>query len=307
MKVLVAEDDSTTRLLLVKTVQRWGHEVVGAADGEAAWELIKEGGFRLLITDWEMPRLDGLDLCKRIRGRGAREYTYVLVLTSHKESDHIVRGLEAGADDFVSKPFNPAELKARLGVGLRMIALQDGLESKFHELERANAQLAQIAATDPLTGLGNRRSFEEEIRLCHARSAVDAEPYGVAMIDIDQFKKFNDRYGHLVGDRVLQAVAREISAAAAPGVRVFRYGGEEIVVLSPASSAEQLGALAEGMRSRVAGIRLAQEGEAVSVTASFGVAIYERSRDRAFESVVSRADEALYASKAAGRNRVTAA
>ena len=160
--ILVAEDDRATRLLLSRALAGWGYDVFAASDGEEAWEMLSRERMRMLVSDWEMPRLEGPALCRRIR-EGSMPYVYALLLTTHKEPARLVEGLDAGADDFIAKPFNPAELRARLGVGRRILGLQDDLAAKFEELQRANAQLARIAGTDPLMNIGNRRSFEESI------------------------------------------------------------------------------------------------------------------------------------------------
>src|SRR5215472_3360870 len=191
MKIIVAEDDRATRLLLARTLEGWGYEVVATTDGEEAWEAIRLERARVLISDWEMPRLSGPQLCRRLREQ-SNSYVYTLLLTSHRESARIVEGLDAGADDFISKPFEPAELRARLGVGRRILRLEDDVARKFAELERANQQLARIAAIDPLMNIGNRRSFEEAVARVSIRAVVEQSSYGIVMIDVDHFKKFND-------------------------------------------------------------------------------------------------------------------
>jgi len=304
MKILVAEDDRATRLILSRALGSWGYDVIAVSDGEEAWQVLSREKMRLLVSDWEMPRLEGPDLCRRIR-QASMAYVYALLLTTHKDSDRIVEGLDAGADDFITKPFNPAELRARLGVGRRILDLQDELALKVDELERANGQLAKIAATDPLMNIGNRRSFELAIGRVSQKAAREESRYGVLMIDIDHFKQVNDRYGHAMGDRVLSAVAAALANAKGPSDEVFRYGGEELVMISPGQTAASLHDLGERLREVVASLRVAcQDGEAIRVTASLGVAVAPAGSAR-WEAVVEYADQALYASKNAGRNRVT--
>jgi two-component system cell cycle response regulator len=231
MKVLVAEDDRTSRVLLTRTLERWGYQVVAVEDGELAWEEMTRSAPRMLISDWEMPRLDGPSLCRRIKQRPAgAPYVFALLLTQHSDVERIVEGLNAGADDFVTKPFVPAELRARLGVGRRFLALQDELAEGYRQIQRANEQLSRIAATDPLMNIGNRRRFDSAMADLHERGT---RPYGFFMVDIDHFKSVNDRHGHAVGDRVLAAVAQAVQAALGAEGEAFRYGGEEIAVVVP--------------------------------------------------------------------------
>jgi two-component system cell cycle response regulator len=304
VKILVAEDDRATRLLLTRALAGWGYEVVAASDGEEAWEALSRERMRMLVSDWEMPRLEGPALCRRIR-EGSMPYVYALLLTTHKEPARLVEGLDAGADDFIAKPFNPAELRARLGVGRRILGLQDDLAAKFEELQRANAQLARIAGTDPLMNIGNRRSFEEAIARVSKRAAGEGRDYGVLMVDVDHFKKVNDRYGHAMGDRVLSAVATALSSAKGQADEVFRYGGEEIVLVSPEQTPDGLRALGERLRAAIAAVRIEHIGDcAIGVTASFGGALADRGEVQ-WETVVEHADRALYGSKETGRDRVT--
>ena len=304
MKILVAEDDRVTRLVLTRALASWGYEVVAVSDGEEAWQALSREKMRLLVSDWEMPRLEGPDLCRRIR-QASMNYVYALLLTTHKEPDRIVEGLDAGADDFITKPFNPAELRARLGVGRRILELQDELAEKLRELERANSQLAKVASTDPLMNIGNRRSFELAIGRVSQEAAREGTRYGVLMIDVDHFKKVNDRYGHAVGDRVLSAVAAALVNAKGAHDELFRYGGEELVLISPCQTAAGLHALGERLREVVSALRVERrDGESIQVTASLGAAVAQGATSR-WEAVIELADEALYASKEAGRDRVT--
>jgi two-component system cell cycle response regulator len=303
VKILVAEDDRATRLLLTRALTSWGYEVIGVSNGEEAWEVLTREKIRMLLSDWEMPGLEGPMLCRRLR-EARLAYVYALLLTTHKDPARLVEGLDAGADDFITKPFNPAELRARLGVGRRVLGLQDDLAAKFAELERANAQLARIAGTDPLTNIGNRRSFEEAIGRASMAAVREQTALGVLMIDVDHFKAVNDRYGHAVGDRVLSAVASALQCAKGSGDEVFRYGGEEMVLVAPRQTAHELAQLGERLRQAIADLRIERDDDVVRVTASFGVAV-GRGEEVAWEALVGQADGALYASKESGRNRVT--
>lgn len=304
MKVLVVEDDVTTRLLLSGALRKWGYEVVAVADGEDAWDEVKKRDARLVITDWEMPRLDGAGLCKRIRTQLGSQYTYVLLLTNYKDPDHIVQGLSAGADDFISKPFNPLELQARLAVGQRILSLQDDLLEKNRELERLNLQLARIAATDALTQLGNRRSFDDALQRVHALSLRHGRAYGVLMADLDHFKSINDRFGHAVGDKVLAEVAAAFRNATRSEDELFRYGGEEVVILTREQTPQGLAALCERLRVAAASVRIAgPDGTPVKISVSIGAALHDGKERIDGPALVSRADEALYTAKREGRDR----
>ncbi len=333
--VLVAEDDLTSRELLRRTIVRWGYPVLTAADGDAALRCLEENAPRLLISDWEMPGLSGLDLCRRVRGRdspapGARPdpppagtspcvaeppkeasranslYTYVVLLTSHAGSENVVRGLEAGADDFLAKPFQPAELRARLAVGERILQLEDQLRDASRELEAANHRLQTLALTDHLMGIGNRRSFEESIHRVHSHARRHQVPYGVLIADVDHFKTYNDRYGHQAGDHVLATVAASLRAALRVEDQLFRYGGEELAVVLPSQRELVLPVVADRLRLAVQRCGIVHAGnEAGVVTMSVGGASYDPAvaLDETWPQVVSRADRALYLAKQGGRNR----
>lgn len=304
MKVLVVEDDVTTRLLLSGALRKWGYDVVAVADGEDAWDEVKKREARLVITDWEMPRLDGAGLCKRIRTQLGSQYTYVLLLTNYKDPDHIVQGLSAGADDFISKPFNPLELQARLAVGQRILSLQDDLLEKNRELERLNLQLARIAATDALTQLGNRRSFDDALQRVHALSLRHGRPYGVLMADLDHFKSINDRFGHAIGDKVLAEVAAAFRNATRSEDELFRYGGEEVVILTREQTLPGLASLCERLRVAAASVRIsAADASPVKISVSIGAALHDGKERIDGPALVARADEALYTAKREGRDR----
>jgi diguanylate cyclase (GGDEF)-like protein len=307
VKILIAEDESTTRALLGRTLERWGHQVVSARDGEEAWEALgAHPDLRILVTDWEMPRLDGPALCERLRASPKAQYVYVIMLTSHRDPLHTVQGLDAGADDYVCKPFNPAELRARLGVGRRLVGLQDELEVKHRELDVANAELRRLASTDPLMQIGNRRSFDDAMVRRHALASVGGRPYGVMMVDVDHFKSFNDRYGHAFGDQVLTAVAAAAGQALGTDAELYRYGGEEIVAMAPDTNRDRLLVLGDHLREAVASLRLWPPGfeHPTGVTCSVGIAAYDPTEELTAQALIERADAALYHAKRAGRNRV---
>jgi diguanylate cyclase (GGDEF)-like protein len=309
MKILVAEDEPNTRTLLSGALRKWGYDVVSVADGEAAWHELERGAIRLVVCDWEMPFLEGPDLCLRVRTQLRGPYIYFVLLTHHADSASIARGLDSGADDFLSKPFNPVELRARLEVGKRLLGLHDELLSKNEQLDALNEKLRYLAATDSLTQLGNRRSLDETMGPLHTLAAARGQTYGVLLLDIDHFKVINDRYGHPAGDRVLARTADALRGATREGDLVFRYGGEEYVVVALGTTVETLTGLAERLRVAVASTPMdtGTPHGAVNVTASLGCALYDGRESVEWPALVARADAALYIAKGAGRDRIVIA
>lgn len=304
-KILIAEDDRTTRLVLTRTLQGWGYDVIATEDGEAAWRALCENNVRLVLSDWEMPELDGPGLCERIR-TSERRYAYIILLTSHGASSmHVVEGLDAGADDYVAKPFNPAELRARLSVGRRILSLQDDLAGKNQELARANAELSRIATTDPLLQIGNRRSFEDVLAHTHQTARNKGTSYAVFLTDIDHFKGFNDRHGHAFGDKVLASVASTLRESLGSDGQLFRYGGEEIIAVAPSQTDRSLRFLGERLRESVETMLIwLPSGERTNVTVSVGAALFEGAETISCQVVVDHADASLYHAKRNGRNRL---
>lgn len=304
MRILLAEDDPTTRLLLSKTLQLWGYEVTAAPDGLKAWELLQSGDFRLVLSDWEMPELDGPGLCAQIRGRGG-PYVYLILLTSHGETSRVVEGLGAGADDYVSKPFDPSVLRARLSVGRRLLALQDELAARNAELAEANRELERIATTDPLLNIGNRRSFEDVVVHAHQTARRTGRGYAVLIADIDHFKRFNDTHGHAFGDRVLARTAGALQYAVGDEGMLFRYGGEELIAVAPEQTSASLALLAERMRAVVENTRIElPRGTYSSLTVSIGAALFAPEEAISAQVVIDHADASLYHAKQNGRNLV---
>ncbi|WP_406699983.1 diguanylate cyclase [Singulisphaera sp. Ch08] len=293
MKILVAEDESTPALFLRRTLERLGHDVVVALDGMKAWELLQQGELRLVITDWMMPGLDGLELCRKIRGQGDSAYTYIILLTAREGLQDRLAGLNAGADDFLSKPTDPAELAARVAIAGRIVAMQE-------ELERKNLQLAELATTDGLTGLKNRRCFNENLITACSFAVRYGYPLSLVMIDVDHFKSLNDSFGHPAGDSVLATLAGILRSETRDHDIVARYGGEEFAILLPATAAAEASLLAERLRSLTTSYPWPQR----PITVSVGVAT--TGGDLAtWSELLEAADRALYHSKRSGRDRIT--
>ena len=250
--------------------------------------LEQEESPKLVILDWMMPHMDGVEVCRAIRKRAAERYVYIILLTANGQQEEINEGLEAGADDYITKPFDLQELKARLRVGKRILEL--------HE------QLVSQASHDSLTSLLNRSAILEVLQKELIRSARAGTPVAVIMTDLDHFKNVNDTYGHLAGDAVLREAARRMSASLRAYDSVGRYGGEEFLIVAPGCSAAEGAELAERLRKCVCGGPIDASGDTIFATMSFGVAATCDVKE--VNQLLRVADEALYAAKKAGRNRV---
>ncbi|MDX2037549.1 MAG: response regulator, partial [Isosphaeraceae bacterium] len=217
MKVLVAEDDRISALFLTKSLEQLGYSVVTVEDGEAAWVALQDPEIRLVISDWMMPKIDGLELCRRLRERAGRRYVYFILLTAKTYKEDRLQALNVGADDFLSKPLDRAELSARLNVARRLLSMEEELYARTIELERVqreledrNSTLQLLATTDPLTGLKNRRYFMERLESFITFGMRRSMPISVVMIDVDHFKSYNDTFGHTAGDEILVRFGRAL-------------------------------------------------------------------------------------------------
>ncbi|MDQ1510845.1 MAG: hypothetical protein QOG50_2689 [Actinomycetota bacterium] len=300
LSVLVVDDDASCRLVLRAAVERLGHPCRVATDGDEAWRLFQEAQPDVLITDWMMPGLNGLELCRLVRRHSADGYTYVILATALDEHENVLEGMEAGADDYLTKPISPFDVRARLVASKRVTELHK-------ELERLHAALTAQARTDALTELGNRLRLHEDLEAMHDRAVRYAHAYCVAICDLDDFKQFNDTYGHQAGDDVLRKLGQVFKHVSRTGDGAYRYGGEEfLIVLSGQTLAQAMIAM-ERIRNAVEALAIphATSRAAVVVTISVGVAAWEHEQLDTPSTVLARADNALYRSKAAGRNRVT--
>lgn len=298
MKVLVADDDPGSLLVARAAVERSGHDCLTAADGNEAWALYLDHQPDVVVTDWMMPGMDGLALCRAIRAREHELYTYVVLLTSQGSRDDVLAGLEAGADDYVTKPLDPFVLHARLLVARRITTLHA-------DLAHYRRVLSRQARTDPLTGLHNRLKLSEDLEQLHLRSQRYAEQYSVAMCDVDNFKSYNDIYGHQAGDLALRAVAAALLGSVRKSDGVYRFGGEEFLLVLPKQSAAGAKALMERALDAVRGLAIAHAGDpSGQVQLSAGISSFSMAHKVDAEALLGEADAALYAAKAAGRNRV---
>ncbi len=298
MKILVAEDDLVTRRILQAYLAKWGYESVIVADGREAWGLLqKDDAPRLAILDWMMPGLDGISICREVRKLDIQPYIYLILLTARGYKQDVIEGLEAGADEYLTKPFDPYELKARLRSGARIVELQDSLI-------QAREALREQAMHDPLTNLLNRRATLDFLLSEMSRAERKHTSLTVMMVDIDLFKSVNDKYGHLAGDDVLREVAMRLRVSARTYDLVGRFGGEEFLVVAPTCSAPDGLIQAERLREVVCGQPITLKDFSIRVSISVGIATTLDSKRQDMEALLTAADRALYRAKAAGRNRV---
>lgn len=304
MQVLIADDSRASRVLIASCVSEARHEVILAEDGMEAVRSFKTAMPDLVILDVVMPRLDGLDATRRIRRlcRLGDLWIPIILLTSRDEDEDLAVGIEAGADDYLVKPVSPVVLQAKLRAMQRIATMRA-------RLEQANAELRALSGRDGLTGIANRRHFDEQVRLEWRRCRRDGHPLGLILADVDHFKRYNDHYGHLGGDDCLTAVAAALKdCVRRAGDLVARYGGEEFVVLLPNTDLTGTGRVAEEARAAVEGLQLphAASDTAPVVTLSLGAAAFPPRLlgEAEVQDLIDRADRALYRAKAQGRNRV---
>jgi two-component system, cell cycle response regulator len=299
MKILIADDDAISRRLLEKTLLRAGYDVVGVQNGLAAAEqLCKEDGPRLALLDWEMPELDGPAVCREVRKKKDQGYVYMILLTSKGLKTDIVTGLGSGADDYLTKPFDSGELKARLRTGQRILHLEG-------RLVEARENMRFKATHDSLTSLFNRGVIVELLGREISRSRRERVPTAILLCDIDHFKSINDSHGHLIGDEVLQEAARRLLLSVRSYDYLGRYGGEEFLIIlnncDPASTPRR----AEEIRKALSDNPVETSIGPLLVTMSMGVHQTENWGLRTVEELLHEVDSAMYAAKAAGRNRIS--
>lgn len=305
MRVLVADDDATSRLIVQMTLRHLGHECTTVTDGQQAWESILADQPDVVISDWMMPGLTGLQLCRKVRAREGGKYTYFIMVTSRGAPRETLEGMTAGADDYLVKPLDPDDLQARLVAATRVTSLHEQLVEHRSELEGLNRELTAIARRDPLTQLSNRRALDEDLELLEARVARYGHRYCMALLDVDHFKSYNDTYGHQAGDQILQTVAAQLKAEARGGDAVYRYGGEEFLCIFPEQTLGTGTLAVQRMRLGVEGLAIPHRGDPNGVlTVSAGMAVLDPLNPKSVREVLEGADQALYRAKQRGRNRV---
>lgn len=300
MKILIAEDELILRMIIQEALESFGYECLLAEDGEKAWELFQSTqDVDVIISDWMMPGMDGLELCRRVRAGRKNGYTYFMFLTALGDKGHLLSGMQMGADDFLAKPLDPDELQARMIAASRVTSLH-------RRLAEQNVEMFEQARTDPLSQLGNRLRLHEDLEVLQGRVERYGHSYSAVMLDIDCFKTYNDEYGHLAGDEVLSTVARTLVEQSRSGDVLYRYGGEEFLVVMPEQSLESAVVGAERMRRAVEGLAIshgAKDPPGV-VTISAGVATLLPGESKTTSNLLKEADAALYSAKESGRNRI---
>ncbi len=298
MDVLIADDDPVSLHLLRAKLLKWKYHVTICTDGQEAWKILQsESPPRLAILDWMMPGLDGLQICQKVRANRSAPYIYILLLTSRGETSDLVVGMEAGADDYLTKPFNVEELEVRLRAGRRILDLQA-------ELMEVQESLRIQATHDPLTGILNRAAILEHLERELARAQRERSPLSVILVDLDNFKTINDTHGHLAGDAVLIEATRRMRSSIRPYDSLGRYGGEEFLIVLPGSDASNALNEAHRVKAAVGDQPYMVSALSVSVTCSQGVTTWTSSSQGDIESLLRAADGGMYLAKYSGRNRV---
>jgi diguanylate cyclase (GGDEF)-like protein len=296
MRILIAEDDLTSRIMLASMLKKEGHEVTATVNGAEAWQALQQPDApALVILDWMMPEMDGPDVVRRVRTLQTDQPPYIIMLTSRGSKADIIAGLEAGANDYLAKPPDPGELRARVDVGRRMVEMQAALiESK--------EKFAHQATHDPLTGLLNRRAILDRLSEELARVGRHSDMLAIGMLDIDHFKQVNDRHGHLTGDDVLCGLAQILRESLRAYDSVGRMGGEEFLVIAPLKAGMSCSSIFDRFCEKVAESKITTRSGVLSVTVSIGVAcaVVECTVDKLLEA----SDTAMYQAKNEGRNRV---
>lgn len=296
MKILIADDELMTLRLLQRTLAGAGYEVVAVNNGRTAVEqLCAPGGPRLALLDWNMPDLDGPSVCQEVRKRPELPYVHIVLVSSRESKQDIVHGLEAGADDYLTKPWDPAELKARLRTGQRILQLED-------RLVEARETMRFRATHDHLTALLNRGSIVDLLERELTRTRREKGCTIVMLCDLDHFKKINDTYGHLIGDELLREIARRLLGSVRSYDFVGRYGGEEFLLVLNNCDASQAFNRAENVRNAIAAGPIQTEHGPLAATLSVGVLSRSDWAGQTTEEILCEVDAALYRAKSSGRN-----
>jgi two-component system cell cycle response regulator len=301
MKVLIADDDPVSRLVVERSLKKWGYDVVSVSDGNTAHHsLLADDAPRLAVLDWMMPGFTGPELCHEVRQRVGHPYTYLLLVTSREGKEDVISGLNAGADDYLTKPVHPEELQARLRVGVRILELED-------KLVAAQEVLQHKSTHDALTGLLNRAAIMDLLRRELARAPREKSHCGVLLADLDHFKSVNDTLGHAAGDEVLREAAVRLTAGVREYDAVGRYGGEEFLIVLPGCDATALRDRAEHILAAFRDRPFEAAGKPLRVTLSIGAASSSDWPELTPDSLVRAADGSLYQAKRDGRDRAEVA
>jgi len=303
MRALIADDDPVTRAILIKALKPWNMEVTVAADGAEAWEALSSGQPpEIAIVDWMMPGMDGIELCRRVREYPALAGIYVILLTGRGSRMDLVAGLDAGADDYMVKPIDTEELRARVQVGMRVANLQGRLAERVVELQGARDHLARLVSTDALTNLYSRRWWFELAATEFSRCRRYDRSFSVMVIDLDYFKQVNDTFGHDAGDKLLRAFADMLQVECRQSDILGRLGGEEFAILVPETPVGAAQKLASRIGDACRAVKVVTPaGDEVTCSCSIGLSQVQNDDDD-IDDVLRRADAALYEAKRSGRD-----
>lgn len=295
-KILIAEDDLITAKIIERHLKKWGYTVFFENNGEDGWKTLEKENIQIALLDWMMPGMDGLQLCRKIRDSRSDPYTYLILLTARASTDDIVEGLNAGADDYITKPLEPAELRARLMTGIRIIEL----ENKNKRLQK---KLEKLAREDSLTGFLNKKNIHERLEEELSRGLREKQPISAVLLDIDRFKQINDTHGHNVGDQVILEIAGRLRDNVRRHDHIGRFGGDEIMVLLWHTSTEHLRIVADRLCSCVSREPIPTDAGPLQVSVSVGGASSEDHLNISAVDMIKVADLALYDAKHQGRDR----
>jgi diguanylate cyclase (GGDEF)-like protein len=295
-KILIAEDDRITARILEKHLRDWGYSVFLEKNGEDAWTTLDQENIQIALLDWMMPKLNGLQLCRKVRTQKSEPYTYIILLTARAETKDIVKGLNAGADDYMTKPVEPEELRARILTGIRIIEL----ENKNRRLQK---RLEKLAREDGLTGFLNKKNIEYRLEEELSRSRREQHPVGALLMDIDRFKHINDTYGHHTGDKVIQEIAARLRRNIRKHDQLGRFGGDEILVLLWNTDFLTLKIVSERLCRCISEEPVATESGPLQVTVSAGGTTTQDRWEITAPDLIKTIDQALYSAKKQGRNR----
>ena len=300
--LLIAEDDPVTRRLLEKVLFNAGYQVLSSKNGLEALQIMEKNFCPIVITDWMMPKVDGLELCRSVRKMTFPGYVFIIIITANDSKDNIIAGLQAGADDYITKPFNQAELRARLSTAVRVLSLEQ-------TLKEANEQIRNLSIRDSLTNVYNRGFLTEQLPHNLDEALAASQPLSLIMCDIDHFKHINDHYGHQAGDTVLIEFCNCLRTVIGDTNEwIARYGGEEFLIILPNTTLTEAGNVAEQIRTMLSHMVVVIEDAQIGFTASFGVSSFDGNKATTArpspDALINEADRCLYEAKKEGRNCV---
>ena len=314
LRILLAEDEPVQRRLFERTLKNHGYQVETVCSGEEALRRVLTGDIHILLTDWDMPGLDGAELCRRIRKANLRDHLYILMITSHSSASDMMFAINSGANDYIRKPLNQIELLARLSSASKLVAVQQELRATINELSLAKAEIERMSRVELQLGCFNRAYLNDQLPRAIAHAERHQQPLALLMADLDSFKKVNDTYGHMVGDEILRGFVDRALTCLRSSDWIARFGGEEFAIVCPETDLLSAQVVAEKLRGACAAQAFNTSIAPLEITVSIGVASFEPLAGTGIETsawsgavneLLARADAALYRSKQNGRNRVS--